>query len=310
VTSDTRIIGMTQRSFTACLSLAAWLAAAGAAPGQIIHRYTFNGVLDARDSVGTANGTLISATTGGGQLFLNNGAGLASNSPAAKYVSLPAAAFPTGAGGLTSFTIEMFYNWVGQPGQTWARMVDFNNGSATSNYLFLTPRSGAQPINTVRYAITNGGPGNEFQVNGTAESPSATPTFMALTYDFPTTTATLYMGSGTTLTQVGQNLTAALNPTQLAVTNYWIGRSPFDGDPLFNGTIDQLDIFGGARTQAQVLADFLAGPVPLPEPSTFGLVGAAAAAGAALRRYRRRTGCGMLRQTPPQHSVRASTRSS
>jgi hypothetical protein len=267
---------MTPRFITACLPLSVLLASVGSAPGQvIIHRYTFN--TDANDSVGTANAALVNSTISGGQLVLNNGAGVASNTPTGKYATLPATAFPTGSGGLTSFSIESFYNWVGQPGQTWARLVDFNNGAATSQYMFLTPRSGAQPINTVRYAITNSGAGNEFQVNGTAESPSGTTTFMALTYDAPTTTASLYVGSGAVLTQVGQNFTAILDPTGLTVSNFWIGRSPFDGDPLFNGNIDQLDIFNGARSPAQVQADFLAGPVPVPvpEPTTLALTGAA-----------------------------------
>jgi hypothetical protein len=284
---------MSLRPLSPGLSLALLLTAAGAAPGQIIHRYTFNG--NANDSVGTANGTLVNATTSGGQLVLDNGPGVASNTPTGKYVSLPAAAFPTGAGGLTSFSLELFYNWVGQPpggGQTWNRLIDFNNGTDTTvtpprQYLFLTPRSGAQPTNTVRYAITQNDPGNEFQVNGTDQSPSGTPTFMALTYDAASTTGTLYVGTGTTLTQVGQNLTTALDPTQLSgITNFWIGRSAFNGDPLYNGTIDQLDIFASGRTGAQVLADFLAGPVPVPEPSALALTGAAALGLAVWRRRR------------------------
>jgi len=277
---------MTARFITACLTLSTLLAAGGAAPGQvIIHRYTFNG--NANDSVGTANATLVNASTSNSQLILDNGAGVASNTPTGKYATLPAAAFPTGAGGLTSFTIESFYNWVGQPGQTWARLVDINNGAAVSNYLFLTPRSGAQPINTVRYAITNNGSGNEFQVNGIDQSPFGAPTFMAMTYDLATTTGTLYIGSAGALTMVGQNFTMPLDPTQLTgITNRWIGRSPFDGDPLFNGTIDQLDIFNGARSPAQVQADFLLGPVPapVPEPTTLALTGAAAVGFALWRR--------------------------
>jgi hypothetical protein len=274
---------MSLRSLSVGLSLALLLAAAGAAPGQIIHRYTFNG--NANDSVGTANGTLVNATTVGGQLVLDNGPGVASNTPTGKYVSLPAAAFPTGPGGLTSFSIETFFNWAGQPGQTWDRLFDFNNGSATTNYLFLTPRSGAQPTNTLRYAITNSGAGNEFQVNSTDQAPSGGPAFIALTYDSASTTGTLYVGTGTTLNQVGQNLTSVLDPTQLTgVTNYWIGRSAFDGDPLYNGTIDQFDIFASARTSSQVLADFLAGPVPVPEPSALALTGAAALGLAVWRR--------------------------
>ena len=103
---------MTPRFITACLPLSALLAAAGPASGQvIIHRYVFNGTPN--DSVGTANGTLVNATISGGQLVLNNGAGVASNTPTGKYATLPPTAFPTGPGGLTSFSIESFYNWVG-----------------------------------------------------------------------------------------------------------------------------------------------------------------------------------------------------
>jgi len=281
---------MTPRPFTACLTLAVLVAAASAARGQvIIHRYTFNN--NARDSVGTANATLVNASISGGQAILDNGANLASNNPAGKYVSLPPAAFPTGSGGLTSFSIESFQNWVGQPGQTWARLVDFNNGidglTPPRRYLFLTPRSGAQPINTLRFAITNNDPANEFQVNSSAEEPFGAPAFVAFTYDAPTTTGTLYVGQGTTLTMVGQSLTLALDPSQLSgLTNFWLGRSAFNGDPLFNGTIDEFDIFNGARTQAQVLADFLAGPVPVPvpEPTALALSGIAALGFAVWRR--------------------------
>jgi hypothetical protein len=281
---------MSLRPLSPGLSLALLFAAAGAAPGQIIHRYTFNGNAD--DSVGTANGTLVNAITSGGQLVLDNGAGVASSSPTGKYVSLPAAAFPTGASGLTSFSIEIFYNWVGQPpggGQTWDRLFDFNNGrnpgTPTMQYMFLTPRSGAP--NTVRYAITNNNPGGEFGVNGQDQLPSGVPAFVGLTFDAPTTTSTLYVGSAGNLTQVGQNVTSILDPSQISgLTNYWIGRSAFDGDPLYNGTIDQFDIFNGARTGAQVLADFLAGPVPVPEPSALALTGAAALGLAVWRRRR------------------------
>jgi hypothetical protein len=289
---------MSRRPPSTALALALLLGAAGAAPGQIIHRYTFNG--NGNDSVGTANATLVNAATNGAQVVLDNGANVASNTATGKYVSLPSSAFPTGPGGLTSFSIEVFYNWVGQPGQTWDRLFDFNNGTDTTvtpprQYLFLTPRSGAQPTNVLRYAITQNDPGNEFQVNGTDQSPFGAPAFAALTYDAASTTGTLYVGTGTTLTQVGQNFTTALDPSQLAgITNLWIGRSAFNGDPLFNGSIDQFDIFSAARTPAQVQADFLAGPVaPVPEPSALALTGAAALG---LAVWRRRT----VRRAPVQ----------
>jgi hypothetical protein len=284
---------MTPRTLSACLTLSVLLAAAGTARGQvIIHRYTFNG--NANDSVGTANAMLVNATTTNSQLILDNGANIASNTPTGKYATLPAAAFPTGTGGLTSFSIESFYNWIGQPGQTWARLIDFNNGIngvvPTQQYMFLSPRSGAQPINTVRYAITQNNSNNEQQVNGSDQAPFGGPSFVALTYDASTTTGTLYIGQGTTLTNVGQNQTVFLDPSQLTgITNFWLGRSPFNGDPLFNGTIDQLDIFNGARSPAQVQADFLAGPVPapVPEPTTLALTGAAGIGFALWRRKAR-----------------------
>src|SRR5262249_60264659 len=143
---------------------------------------------------------------------------------------------------------------------------DFNNGTdgtAVRQYLFLTPRAGSTNF---RYAITNNNPGGEFIVEGVSEAPFGAPAFLAMTYDSATTTGSLYVGQGTTLTLVGQSQIVVTDPTQLTgITNLWLGRSAFNTDPLFNGTIDQFDIFNEARTQPQVQADCLSGPRPLPQ---------------------------------------------
>jgi hypothetical protein len=275
---------MSQRSLTACLSLALLLGAAGVASGQVIHRYTFNGINDATDSVGTAHGTLLQgATTSGGHLQLTNGPGVPSNSPNGRYLSLPTAAFPTGSGGLTNYSIEMWVNWVGGNGQNWARLFDFNNGpggTAGADYAFLAPQAAGTNF---RYAITdNSGAGERF-LNQPAVLPSGTPVHIALTYDTATTTGTMYVNAS----QVAQSFIIDINPSLLNFPNLWIGRSAYNADPFYNGTVDELTVWNRAMTPAEVSASFAAGPVPaIPEPSSFALAGVGAIA-FVLRRYRK-----------------------
>jgi hypothetical protein len=279
---------MTQRPRTTSLTLALLLGLTGAAPGQVIHRYTFNA--NANDTVGTAHATLMGgATITNGQVMLNNGGGLQSGG-AGQFVELPPTAFPTGAGGLTSFSIELWTNWAGpnDGGQTWSRALDFNQGLNTggndlSHYLFITPRAGGG-VNPARFAISDDRFDAERQVNGTAPLPLNSLAHLAVTYDSATTTATLFVNGA----QVGQNLTADLNPSQLSLTTFWLGRSAFNADPYYNGALDEVTMWNRAMTPAEVAASFAAGPVPVPEPTSLALAGAGVVAGAALRRYRRR----------------------
>ena len=87
------------------------------------------------------------------------------------------------------------------------------------------------------------------------------------------------------------NLTAATQWTAVSpsFTNAWLGRSAFNGDGVFNGTIDEFRIYNTALSGAQVAADQVAGPnafgtVAVPEPTTVLMLGLSAAGLLLLRR--------------------------
>lgn len=74
--------------------------------------------------------------------------------------------------------------------------------------------------------------------------------------------------------------------TTLNDVNNWLGRSNWTGDANTDGTYDQFALYDHAMSDAQVLAQFQAGPVPhVPEPSTH-LVLAGSLLGILMRRRR------------------------
>ena len=88
----------------------------------------------------------------------------------------------------------------------------------------------------------------------------------------------------TNLTQANQ--WTAVSPS---FTNAWLGRSAFNGDGVFNGTIDEFRIYNTALSSAQVAADATAGPnafgtVAVPEPTTVLMLGLSAGGLLLLRR--------------------------
>lgn len=87
------------------------------------------------------------------------------------------------------------------------------------------------------------------------------------------------------------NLTATTQWTVISpgFTNAWLGRSAFNGDGVFNGTIDEFRIYNTALSSAQVAADATAGPnafgtVAVPEPTTILMLGLSAGGLLLLRR--------------------------
>jgi hypothetical protein len=143
---------------------------------------------------------------------------------------------------LADFSVAARVFWNGN--QTWARVFDF--GTGTGRYMMLTPRAGN---GMARFAVTlNGNTGEQF-----IDAPTALPSgrWVHVAVTLSGLTGTLYIDG----IAVGTHKTMHLAPHQIGPTwQNWLGRSQFAADPTFNGQIDDLRIYSGALTAAEVAA--------------------------------------------------------
>ena len=268
-------------SLYAC-SLAA-LAALTLLPGRpagaqiLTHRYSFlNG--DATDSVGGANGTVVGNVTfqtdpdnpgaNGNAMF---GGGSSGSSPS--YISLPASTVSS----LQNATLEMFttgFDASTQP--NFEALFDVSNGFPnTSNYVVLAANRGGTQLGTG--SRTGGGP--ETVVAGPDPLPDGVHVVDLVYSGFTGIGSigieTLYLDGS----QVAQGQTmfsfadVAAGPGGIATVGIG-GGSPFS-DPTFQGSLNEVRLFGGALTQDDITADVNTGPgdigftpTPVPEAST------------------------------------------
>jgi hypothetical protein len=153
-----------------------------------------------------------------------------------QYVDLPAAVL----GGAAAITLS---TWVKPTHDAnWQRVFDFGND--TTKYMYLVTRNaGGVP----RFAVTTSGPGGEQGLNGTAALPLNQWSHLAVTISG--TTGTLYVNG----TAVAQNTSMTLNPSVLGtLTNNWLGRSNFSGDPVYAGAFDEFNVYSRALTAAEI----------------------------------------------------------
>ncbi|MGH8021960.1 MAG: LamG-like jellyroll fold domain-containing protein [Limisphaerales bacterium] len=207
------------------------------------HRYSF--VSDASDSVGTANGTIVSPN-GGSPVTINNGLVLpGGGGPGfSGYVTLPAGILDT----TTNLTIEC---WVTQSSQdSWAELWNFNNG--TSQYLGYIPYP-ANNNNDMSLADKNG---NESDAFSQVLFPNGVEEHITATFNAANLEASLY---------VGPNLVASVStpdasyiPGTYNTANNYLGQDPFP-DPQWQGTIYEFRIYNGALTPFRVAVDDVAG---------------------------------------------------
>ena len=150
--------------------------------------------------------------------------------------------------GLTSdYTISVWVNPT--ENRAWSRIIDF--GTGTTFNMFLTAAANG---NSVRFAITTGGGGAEQQITRPGLLPTNTWTHLAVTVSG--TTGTLFVNGAPAAT----NPAMTLHPSNLGnTTQNWIGRSQY-GDPLLNGTVDDLQIYDRALSAGEIAT--LAGPPP------------------------------------------------
>ena len=220
-------------------------------PPLLQHRYSF--VSDASDSVGGPawKGTLIA---GSSPATINNGLSLpgtgTSGTPSG-YVALPNGI----VAGDTSVTVEC---WVTQNApSTWGEIWSFGINGGTVNF-GLIPSSGSANMRT---AFTpNAG---EVDINAPG-LPTGTEEYVAVTYNNSTLTGNLYLNGVLEGTAIMPS--TAYSPGSFGTnffggtTNDQIGRDPFSGDNMFNGTLYELRIWHGAVPQRYISASALLGP--------------------------------------------------
>jgi fibronectin type 3 domain-containing protein len=186
----------------------------------------------ATDSTGNSwSGTLVGGPTWvAGKI--NNAVSLSGTT---QYVTLPSGVINN----LTACTISTWVNL--NTVSNWARLFDF--GSSQSNYMFLSPRNGAN--GKVRFAIRTSAVAEQV-IDGAAALPASGWHHVAVVLDG--TTGTLYVDG----VQVGQNTAMTLSPASLGTTgNNYIGKSQFN-DPYLNGAVDDFKIFGVALNAQQI----------------------------------------------------------
>jgi hypothetical protein len=225
------------------------------------NRYTFNqaaGETTVIDVAGNKNGELRGGAvfTGDGKLQLNG---------ADAYVNLPNNLVT----GFTSITIE---GWVQDEGSGgWARIFDFGNsaggedfpigsaGTGGTQYMFLSFPSGNGNLRGA-YTIAAGGAAEQL-IEWVGNRPPAN-AFHHIVWvsSVAAHTGRLYVNGA----QVGENRNVTLTPAALGPTvNNWLGRSLYN-DPLFRGKFDEICIWDGPMTPAQVQARFTEGPNTAP----------------------------------------------
>ncbi len=211
----------------------------------LAHRYSFT--TNAWDSIGMAHGTLQ-----GDAVVTNRALNLSGN--AGSYVNLP--------GGLVSgsraVTLE-FWATFGANGN-WARVVDFGNiaGANGTQYFYFSPHSGS---GTQRAEISSGA--NLFDLDGAGTLDGRTVHVVCIVdptnhYSAIYTNGILELAATNTIPGF-TNVNAAWS---------FIGRSLFSADAWLNASIDELRIYDGRLTPAEISANDQFGPDALALPVT------------------------------------------
>jgi hypothetical protein len=251
---------------------ATWNSSAEAA---MTHRWTFNDGT-ANDSVGTAHGSFQGGATGsGGQAVLGGGT---------QHVNLPGPTIAINT--YTAATLEIWltsaaantnYTMAAVLGRTY----DVSLGEpdwAGYQYVMIQPTRGGGPAAT-RAAITAVRFETESGVNGPGQINDAVQHFLAVTVD-ATNIAYYIDGSLIGTAAVGANTLSSLS-NNLA----YLGRSVYQFDPNFIGSINEFRIFNTALSGSTIANHASLGPDAIPEPAAAAL---AAVAGLACVLRRRR----------------------
>lgn len=157
-------------------------------------------------------------------------------------------ALPSGIVNSEDYTIAAWINWDG--GNQWQRIFDF--GNSTSQYMFLTPRSGG---NTLRFAIITSGYSSEQRLE---TSQPATGEWVHVAVTQSGNVGKLYVNGA----PAASNNSMTISPADFYPLFNYIGKSQFP-DPLFNGRIDEFRIYNYALSDLDVSAVYQGNTAPI-----------------------------------------------
>lgn len=216
-----------------------------------IHLYTFNdGTVSGTtvtDLIGGADGTLVNgATVVDGQLVLADNSGATGAN--VQYMQMPTDVVPQGSRALTA---ELWFT-ASASSPIWGR--GFDLGSGDQNYMFFTP---VNDTSGSRAAITQGSSEGEKRVDGNVAYNDDTQHLATVTVDDAADTLTYYIDGA----MIGTVALADTTLSGLEAINNFLGRSQFEFDPGFIGSMNQFALYDRVLNPTEVLANYTAGPI-------------------------------------------------
>ena len=231
----------------------------------LLHRYGFNESANdwiVHDSVGSAHGRVFNtlplyyppnaAFTGKGELKLTGSEGSTSG-----YVGLPSGILSS----LSEVSVEAWVTWtLRTAGWPWQRIFDFGSPATSSpnTYFFLTTEANTYTpgYDVARWTIsTNGIDAETPRLDWTNILSLNVTSFVAVTYSPVRGIAKFYLNG-----QLASSGTAVIPLSGIIDTNNWLGRSQYAFDSYFGGRYNEFRMFNGLMSDADVAADYAAGP--------------------------------------------------
>ena len=121
----------------------------------------------------------------------------------------------------------------------WQRLFDFGNGQ--DEYMFLTPCSGSS---TLRFVAKTSGNSEQYVETDALEVGTIYQVIITISGN----TATLYVDG----VAAASNTSFTYNPSDITMTNCYLGKSQFSSDPMFSGIIDYFQVLNFALSASHI----------------------------------------------------------
>jgi hypothetical protein len=226
------------------------------ARADLTHRYSFNDKDTVKDSVGKVDGKLIGAASiDGGKLVLKND-GKTSDDATTACVEFGQSVLPK-----TGSVSLVFWFTASEVGG-YSRVLNFGDkeGGEGKAFIYFTPRTGDDQS---RAAITATDAASKTAIDNDRLDDGKSH-MVAIVIDGTAKKMHVFIDGKEPkpAEDLGDNTLDKVHPV-----NNWLGRSSYDADPGFTGSIDEFRVYDHALTAAEVSAAATAGPDQLP-PST------------------------------------------